>query len=155
MVVITVKLYQDANVDIIPDEKNEELFWVKMTDIQNGLGIKNMAQMVRQQMLGIFGTKNLTKEQQQQKKQYIRLKCEINKSFNNEFPCCKYARSDITEKIIKNCRGVKQCNDGINRLDKEKQREDFRIFLAFKQNKIFERKEYSIIKRIRKIFKTK
>ena len=64
MVVITVKLYQDAeNVDIIPYKENKEFFWVKMIDIQNGLGIKNMPQMVRQEMLGIFGTKNLTKEQ--------------------------------------------------------------------------------------------
>ena len=63
MVVITVKLYQDANVDIIRDEENKEFFWVKKIDIQNGLGIKNMPQMVRQEMLGIFGTKNLTKEQ--------------------------------------------------------------------------------------------
>ena len=96
MVVITIKLYQGANVDIIPDEKNKEFFWVKMIDIQNGLSIKNILKMVRQEMLGIFGTINLTKEQ---KKQYIRLQSEINKSFKNEFPCCKYARSDITEKI--------------------------------------------------------
>ena len=97
MVVITAKLYQDANVDIISDEKNKEFFWVKLIDIKNGLGVKNMPQMVRQKMLGIFGTKNLTKEQ---KKQYIRLKSEINESFKNEFLCCKYGRSDIREKII-------------------------------------------------------
>ena len=31
----------------------------------------------------------------------------------------KYARSDLIEKIIKNCRGVKKSNDGINRMEKE------------------------------------
>ena len=35
------------------------------------------------------------------------------------------------EKIIKSCRGVKQCNDGVNRLEKEKQRENFRTILSF------------------------
>ena len=45
----------------------------------------------------IFGTKNPTKEE---RKQYIRLNSEINKSLKNEFPCCKYARSDIREKVI-------------------------------------------------------
>ena len=30
------------------------------------------------------------------------------------------------KKIIKNCRGVKRCNDGINRIEKEKQRENVR-----------------------------
>ena len=66
-----------------------------MLDIQNGLGIKNMAQVVRQQMLGIFGTKNLTKEQ---RKQYIRSRNEINKSLKNAYPCHKYSRSYISEK---------------------------------------------------------
>ena len=32
----------------------------------------------------------------------------------------KYARSDLMEKIIKSCRGVKQCNDGVNRLEKQR-----------------------------------
>ena len=31
--------------------------------MQNESGLKNIPQMVRQEMLGIFGTKNLTKEQ--------------------------------------------------------------------------------------------
>ena len=48
---------------------------------------------------------------------------------------------------------MKRCNDGINRLDKDKQRENFRQLLGFQENEIFERKEYSIVKRIRKIFK--
>ena len=80
MVVITVKLYQGANVDIIPDEENEQFFWVKMEDVKNGLGIKNMPQIVRQEKIGIFGTKNLTKEQRMQ---YIRSRNEINKSLKN------------------------------------------------------------------------
>ena len=35
------------------------------------------------------------------------------------------------ERIIKTCRGVKKCNDGVNRTEKRKQREDFRIILGF------------------------
>ena len=65
----------------------------------------------------------------------------------------KYVKNDVAEKIIKNCRGVERCNDGINRLDKEKQRENSIQLLGFKENEIFERKEYSIVKIIRKIFK--
>ena len=55
-------------------------------------------------------------------------------------------------KIIKNCRGVKQSNDGLKRLDKENQRQNFRQLLGFKENQIFETKEYSIIKQIKKVF---
>ena len=64
----------------------------------------------------------------------------------------KYARSDLIEKIIKNCRGVKKCNGGINRKNKEKQREHFRIILRFRENDIYKKKEYSIIKKIKKVF---
>ena len=87
-----------------------------------GLDIENMPQMVRQEMIGNFGTKNLTKEQIIQ---YIRSKKVINKSPKNWFPCYKYARSDVTEKIIKKCRGVKRCNDGLDRKHKEKQKGKF------------------------------
>ena len=45
------------------------------------------------------------------------------------------------EKIITSSRGVKQCNDGINRAEKEKQRENFRTILDFKENDIMEVKE--------------
>ena len=65
----------------------------------------------------------------------------------------KYSRSDITEQVIKNCRVIKQCNDGVNRLDKENQRENFRELLGFNKNEVFESKEYPITKKIKKIFK--
>ena len=50
---------------------------------------------------------------------------------------------------------MKLCNDGINRLDKENQRQNFRTILGFRENEIFHIfiKEYSIVKRIKKIFK--
>ena len=57
------------------------------------------------------------------------------------------------EKIIKNCRGVKKCNGGVNRLDKKDQRQNSRTLLGFKENEVYERKKYSIVKRIKKIFK--
>ena len=38
------------------------------------------------------------------------------------------------EKIIKNCRGIKKCNDGINRMKKEEQRENCRSLLGFKES---------------------
>ena len=45
----------------------------------------------------------------------------------------KYARNDIAEKIIKNCRSIK----GINKLNKEQKRENFRELLDFKENEIY------------------
>ena len=63
--------YADSRVHTIT-VKNEELFWVKMIDVQNGLGLKNISDLLRKEMYGIFETKNITKEQK--KRIYIRTK---------------------------------------------------------------------------------
>ena len=46
MVVITVQNYTDAEVHTIT-AGSRELFWVKMTDVQKGLGIQNISDLVR------------------------------------------------------------------------------------------------------------
>ena len=83
---------------------------------------------------------------------YIRSEYQITKNFKDS-NLYKYAKNKPMEKIIKNCRGVKKCNDGVERLDKEDQRRDFTILLGFKENEIYERKEYSNVKRIKEILK--
>ena len=65
MVVITAELYKNAGVDVITDN---DYCWVKMKDVQDGLGIKSMRDRLGRTMQGIFKTKNLTEKQ---KKQYI------------------------------------------------------------------------------------
>ena len=57
-----VKNYQTARVHTITFN-NKELFWVKMIDVQNGLGIKNIFDLVRKRIYGIFETKNPTKKE--------------------------------------------------------------------------------------------
>ena len=51
--------------------------------------------------------------------------------------------------VIKNCRRV---NDGINKTEKENQRENFRFLLRFKENDIYESKESSVLKSIMNTF---
>ena len=58
------------------------------------------------------------------------------------------------EKIIKNCRGVKRCNDAINRMKKTNQRDTFRMLLRFKENDIFQTKEESVLSKIQTVFLT-
>ena len=62
MVFITAEAYKNAGVHstIV---KNRDYFWVKMKDVQDGLGIKNILDRIRQKMCGIFETKSLTKKQ--------------------------------------------------------------------------------------------
>ena len=104
---------------------------------------------LRKKKCGRFGNKDLTEKQ---KMKYIRSEYQIINNFKDS-DFYKYAKNKLMEKIIKNCRGVKKCNDGVKRLDKEDQTQNFRILLGFKENEIHERKEYAIIKKIKKIFK--
>ena len=93
-------------------------------------------------------TKDFTEEP---KRKYIRTERKISKIFtdNSKF---KYPRSDLMEKIIKNCRGVKKCNDGINTMKKEEQKENFRIVLGFRGNDIMNREEYRVTSQIEQVF---
>ena len=56
------------------------------------------------------------------------------------------------EKIIKNYKGVRNCNDGINRMEKEEQRKSFVSLLGFKEHEIMLTKEYSTKLKIKKMF---
>ena len=131
MAVITVQAYAKAGVQT-KKVGNRELFWVKMIDAQKGSGLKNISHLVRKQIQDRSETKYPTEEQ---KRKYVRTEEELTKQ-NTDDSKIKYVRSDLIEKIIKRCRGVKQCNDGVNRMEKEKQKEHFRTILGFKGHDI-------------------
>ena len=58
MVVITVEAYKNAKVNTIT-VKNKELFWVKIIDVQNGLKILKMPNLLRKEMCGMVETNDL------------------------------------------------------------------------------------------------
>ena len=62
MVVITIETCKNAKVDTVPG-KNKDFFWRKMKDMQDGLGIKNMCDLLKKEMCGIFNTKDVNKKQ--------------------------------------------------------------------------------------------
>ena len=142
-----VQNYTDAKVHTITVQ-NRELFCVKMIDVQKGLGIQNISDLVRKNIEGIYETKDFTKKQ---KRKYIRAEQEISQKPIDDFKI-KYVRSDLMEKIIKNFGGVKKCNDGINRIEKEGRRENFRATLNFKEHDIMLTKEQSILKSVMDAF---
>ena len=80
MVFITVKAYQSAQVDAIT-VKNKDYFWVKIINVQNGLGLKCIRGLIRREICGIYETGNLTKEQ---KRKYMRSEFEIIKDFGDK-----------------------------------------------------------------------
>ena len=121
VVVITVEKYANTGVHTITVE-SKKLFCVKMIDVQKGLGLKNIRIW--------FETKNPTEEQ---KKKYIRTESEITKNLQMVLNISMLVVIPW-KKIIKNCREVKKCNDGINRMKKEEQRENFRYLFWFKEH---------------------
>ena len=75
MVILTVENYLNARVHVIT-VKNEELFWVKMHDVQNKLGVKRISDILGKEIRGIYENKNPTSEP---KKKYIKSCQKINK----------------------------------------------------------------------------
>ena len=73
-----------------------------MSDVQKGLDIQNISNLVRKDIEGIYETKDFTKKQ---KRKYIRTEQEISKKPTDDSKI-KCFRSDLMEKIIKSCRGV-------------------------------------------------
>ena len=88
---------------------------------------------MRKDIQGIYETKGFTKKK--------RTKQEISKKTSN-----------FIEQIIRNCRGVKKCSDGINRIEKKWRRENFRATLGFKEQDIMLTKEQSVLKSVMDAF---
>ena len=57
-VLITVENFQNTRVHTIT-VKNKDLFWVKIVDVQNGLGLKCMCSLIKTKICGIFGMNDL------------------------------------------------------------------------------------------------
>ena len=101
MVDINIKQYTDAKACTIT-LSNRELFWARIHDVQEGLCVKNMSDLVRKKIHGIFETKNPAKDQI---RKYKRHEKELDNNCNATFV---YVRSDLMSRMIKNCRGEKE-----------------------------------------------
>ena len=64
MIVITVETYQNASVHTIT-VKNKDFFWVKMKHVQYRLGTKNISNLLRKEICGRIGTKDLTEKKKE------------------------------------------------------------------------------------------
>ena len=62
MVDINVEKYINAKVYTLR-VGNKKLFWVRMHHVLEGMGVKNMSDLVSKEIRGIFKTKNPTKYQ--------------------------------------------------------------------------------------------
>ena len=92
--------------------KTNEL-WVNMKDFGDGLGVKNMSDLVLKEIYGAYGKKNLTKEEI---KYYKMTEREFFKTFydfdeddlNTKSNKNVFVKNTIMTNIIKNCKGEKK-----------------------------------------------
>ena len=59
MIIITTEAYENAKVHTIK-VNNKKLLCVKMIDVQNGLGIKSISDLVRKQIFGKYYDEELS-----------------------------------------------------------------------------------------------
>ena len=117
MSLISAKAYENAKVHTI-QVKND--LWVSMKDVGNGLGVKNISDLVLKEIYGIYEKRKLTKEEIKYFKMTER---EIFKKFDNlsedelntKSNKNVYVKNNIMKNIIKHCRGEKK--RGIKAID--------------------------------------
>ena len=79
MYLISAEEFKNANVKFLTIKATSET-WVNMKDVESGMGVKNISDLVLKEIYSICETKNPTKEQVNE---YKMTKREIDKKFTN------------------------------------------------------------------------
>ena len=117
---ISAEGYKNAKVHFLKIRKTGEL-WISIKDVGDGLGVKNISDLVLKEIYGIYEKRKLTKEEI---KNYKMTEREIFEKFDNlsndelntmssKFVYVKY---NFMTNIIKHCRGEKK-KRGIGAID--------------------------------------
>ena len=112
MNLISAEGYKNAKVHFLKIRKTGEL-WISIKDVGNGLGVKNISDLVLKEIYGIYEKRKLTKEEIKYFKMTER---EIFKKFDNlsedelntKSNKNVYVKNNIMTNIIKHCKGEKK-----------------------------------------------
>ena len=112
MSLISAKGYENAGVGHLIIKKTGEL-WVSIKDVGDGLGVKNISDLVLKEIYGAYGKKELTKEEI---KCYKMTEREIFKKFvkiskdrlNTKSNKKVFVKNTIMTNIINHCKGEKK-----------------------------------------------
>ena len=111
MYLISTEGYKNTNVDFLTIKKTSEL-WVSVKDVESGINVENISDLVLKEIYDICETKNPSKEEVNE---YKMTKREIYKKLTN-FRQEKlntinnkktYVKNDVMTTVIKRCRGEK------------------------------------------------
>ena len=100
MDLISAKGYENAGVQFLKIRKTGEL-WINMKDVGDGLGVKNISDLVLKEIYGIYEKRKSTK----MFKKFDNLnEDELDTKSNKNV----YVKNNIMTNIIKHCRGEKK-----------------------------------------------
>ena len=100
MNLISAKGYKNANVHCLKIRKIDEL-WISMKDVGDGLGVKNISDLVLKEIYGIYEKRKSTK----MFKKFDNLnEDELDTKSNKNV----YVKNNIMTNIIKHCKGEKK-----------------------------------------------
>ena len=111
MYLISAEGYKNAKVDFLKIRKTDKIT-VSMKNLHNGLGVKNMSDLVLKEIYRKYERKSLTKNETKKYKMtergifenYANLsENELNKKDNKKV----YVRNDVITSVIIHCRGEK------------------------------------------------
>ena len=112
MYLISSEEYKNAGVCILIIKKANKI-WASLENVQDGLGVKNMSDLVLKEIYGIYETKILVKDQIKKYKMTEReifekydnlIEDELNTKSNRNI----YVENDVMTTVIKRCRGEKK-----------------------------------------------
>ena len=119
MYLIWAQGYTNAKVHFLKIRKTGEL-WISIKDVGNGLGVKNISDLVLKEIYGIYEKRKLTKEET---KNYKITERDIFEKFDNlswmnisndelntKSSKFVYVKNNVMTNIIKHCRGEKRRN---------------------------------------------
>ena len=104
--------------------KNYQTIWASMKNVQDGVGVKNMSNLILKEIYGIYETKNLTKEQikkcKMTERQIFGKQDNISEDeLNTNSSKNVYVENDVMSSVIKGCKGEKKRQKNNRRIQKK------------------------------------
>ena len=144
MYLISAEEYKNADLHILIIKKTGKI-WVSMKNVHDGLGVKNMSDLILKEIHRISGTKNSTKKQIKKYKKFFEKYANLSEDkLKTKSSKNVYVKNDVMSTVIKRCRGEKKRG--------ERKIDGFRKKLMIPESEIPECPEHEVKSKIGNIF---
>ena len=147
MKLISIEGYENANIICLKNKTGD--LWVIIKYVKDGLGVKNMYDLVLKEIYGVYGKEDLTKEEikcyKMTKREFFKTFYDYDEdSLNTKSNKTIFVKNTIMTNIIKNFKGEKK--RGARSAD------EFRKKLFIPDHEIYESIEHKVKSKIGKTF---